>query len=241
MGRNEPRRGWVEKAESSLRSKYFGLQPLSFSSATEVFTTQRTKMSSSHATLGAAADERKARLAQLKSLKRKQPTEESADEPARDPTPPASPDIAKLHLSGRNYDPEAKGPKLGFEAPPTLAVEKTLEQQAKEVEDEVRRKEAEEAADDGEKGVDLFKLQPKKPNWDLKRDLEKKLEVLGVRTENAIARMVRARVEGAQKSAKGKGDSEVGMEGVALVEALKAREREEDEEERREKEDEELQ
>jgi len=208
-------------------------------------------MSATHAALGAAADERKARLAKLKSLKRKQPGDEIVPpESTRSPSPPASPDVAKLHLSGRNYDTETKGPKLGFEAPPTLALEKaTLEQQAKEVEEEIRKKAEEEEQD--EKGVDLFKLQPKKPNWDLKRDLDKKLEVLNIRTENAIARMVRERIEGAQKTARTKagngaitaseGGEEMGMEGVALVEGVKLREREEEEEERREKEDEEIQ
>lgn len=211
-------------------------------------------MSTTHATLGAAADERKARLAKLKSLKRKQPSDEIvAPESTRSPSPPtpSEPDVAKLHLSGRNYDPEAKGPKLGFEAPPTLAVEKTLEQQAREVEEEIRKKAEEEERDEEGKGVDLFKLQPKKPNWDLKRDMAKKLEVLNVRTEIAIARLVRERIEGAQKVAKAKvgkgaktaieGGEETGMEGVALVEGVKLREREEEEEERREKEDEEMQ
>lgn len=208
-------------------------------------------MSATHATLGAAADERKARLAKLKSLKRKQPGDEIVPpESTRSPSPPGALDVAKLHLSGRNYDPEAKGPKLGFEAPPTLALEKpTLEQQAQDIENEIRRKAEEEEQDD--KGVDLFKLQPKKPNWDLKRDLNKKLEILNVRMENAIARMVRERIAGAQKTAKSKagngavtaseGGEEMGMEGVALVEGVKLREREEEEDERREREDEEMQ
>jgi coiled-coil domain-containing protein 12 len=208
-------------------------------------------MSTTHAALGAAADERKARLAQLKSLKRKQPSDEVvAPESTRSPSPPVSPDVATLHLSGRNYDPEAKGPKLGFEAPPTLALEKpTLEELANEIEQETKKKAEEEEQDD--KGVDLFKLQPKKPNWDLKRDLDQKLEVLNVRTENAIARLVRERIEGAQKAAKEKaghgvlqasdGGEEMGMEGVALVEGVKLREREEEEEERREKEYEKMQ
>jgi coiled-coil domain-containing protein 12 len=206
-------------------------------------------MSATHASLGAAADERKARLAKLKSLKRKQPGDDVEVESTRSPSPPAEPDVARLHLSGRNYDPEAKGPKLGFEVPPTQAVEKTLEQQAKEVQEDIRKKAEEEEQD--EKGVDLFKLQPKKPNWDLKRDLDKKLEILNTRTENAIARIVRERIEGAQKAAKLKtgsgaigaseGGEEMGIEGVALVEGVKLREREEEEDGRREKEDDEMQ
>ena len=207
-------------------------------------------MSATHTTLGAAADERKARLAKLKSLKRKQPEDEIQSPVSnRSPSPPKSPDVAKLHLSGRNYDPEAKGPRLGFEAPPTLGLEKsTLEQQAKEVEDEIRKKAEEEEQDD--KGVDLFKLQPKKPNWDLKRDLEKKLTVLNVRTDNAIARMVKERIE-SEKAAKmkavkgavtkGDGDEEMGgMEGVTMVEGVKQMEREREEEARREQEEEEI-
>jgi coiled-coil domain-containing protein 12 len=207
-------------------------------------------MSATHTTLGAAADERKARLAKLKSLKRKLPDDETVPpESNRSPSPPGSPDVAKLHLSGRNYDPEAKGPRLGFEAPPTLNLDKpTLEQQAKEVEDEIRRKAEEDEQD--EKGVDLFKLQPKKPNWDLKRDLEKKLAILNVRTDNAIARMVRERIE-AEKAAKlkagkgsaatGDGDEELGaMDGTSLVEAMKVREREDEDAIRREAEDDDM-
>lgn len=202
-------------------------------------------MSSSQLGLGAASDDRKARLAKLKNLKRKQPTDEIvAPESERSASPPAEPDVSRLHVSGRNYDHETRGPKLGFEAPPTVGLEKqTLEEQAAALEAEVKQKAAEEAQDD--KGIDLFKLQPKKPNWDLKRELDKKMEVLNVRTDNAIARLVRDRITGAQKAAEksktaesGQGDGEAtGMDGVALVEGLRVREREEEEEERREREE----
>ncbi|ATY62761.1 cell cycle control protein cwf18, putative [Cordyceps militaris CM01] len=211
---------------------------------------------SSHNTLSAASEDRKARLAKLKNLKRKQPTDElvapEADE--RSPAPSnnkqneqgeeeESPlDVTHLHLSGRNYDPETRGPKLGFEAPPTLADDKaTLEQQAAELEAQVRQQAAAEAAE--EKGIDLFKLQPKKPNWDLKRNLEQRLDVLNVRTDNAIARLVKDRITAAQKAAEktsGRQDSETaGMDGATLVESLRVREQEEEEEERREKAEEE--
>jgi coiled-coil domain-containing protein 12 len=203
-------------------------------------------MSAAHSSLGAAADERKSRLAKLKSLKRKQPSDEDAAPASPRRSPPDSPDVSKLHLSGRNYDPETRGPKLGFEAPPTQSLEKdTLEQQAAEVEAEIRKKAQEEEQDD--KGVDIFKLQPKKPNWDLKRDLDKKLEILNVRTDNAIAALVKERIGLAQKSAGDKtiaaaaseqGGDEIGMEGIALVEGARLREQEEKLEEQREKEDE---
>lgn len=216
-------------------------------------------MSAPHTTLSAAADDRKARLAKLKSLKRKQPEDEIAP-PESDriasPAPQAADapgpeaqndaqeeaDVSRKYLSGRNYDAETKGPKLGFEAPPTLGPEdQTLEEQAAELELEVRRKAAEDAGDD--RGIDLFKLQPKKPNWDLKRELDKKLEVLNVRTDNAIARLVRQRLQEKKAEAQNKdgrladGDAvAAGLEGGELEEIVRLREREEEAEEQRERE-----
>jgi coiled-coil domain-containing protein 12 len=203
-------------------------------------------MSTPLSSLSAAVDERKARLSQLRNLKRKQPADEVAPpESTRSPSPPQEPDVSKLHLSGRNYDPETRGPKLGFDAPPTLGLEKpTLEDQAAEVEAEIREKAAEDENDD--KGIDLFKLQPKKPNWDLKRDLDKKMQILNTKTDNAIAKLVRDRIKAQELSNKSKqlGNNEdgeaIGVDGVALVEGLKVREREEEEELRRENEDDDL-
>ena len=239
---------------------------------------------SNRGTLEAATQDRKARLAQLKTLKRKQQDnvdsgpskrrtpdlithidaehdEATLDEPIPAPegdssasptkskrkTPPpleadepadADADVllAAAYLSGRNYDSATRAPKLGFEADP-LAGRETVELQAKKLAERTR-KQAE--AEDEEKPLDLFKLQPKKPNWDLKRDLERRMEVLNVRTDNAIARMVRERVAEAQrqglekkrKEAEGEevgepADGEViGMEGNALVEATREMERE---------------
>ena len=198
---------------------------------------------SSHASLDAQANERKARLAQLKSLKRKQPSNTEYDHDqtttADDTTEDTStPDVTTLHLSGRNYDPITRGPKLGFEAPPPTNTP-TLETLAQTITSTTKAlQEAEESQPD--RAIDLFKLQPKKPNWDLKRDVERKMERLNVRTENAIAMLVRERVRKAQESAGGKeGEGEgVGMDGVALVEGVHLREREEEEDERREREDE---
>ena len=187
---------------------------------------------STQSSLLAATDDRKARLAKLKSLKRKQPDDEALPpDTHRSVSPPNS---ATPHLSGRNYDVQTRGPKLGFESAP-IGDAPTLEELAADAEAEVKEKAKEEEAVD--KGVDLFKLQPKRPNWDLKRDLEAKLEVLNVRTDNAISRLVRERVQGSQNQGipgKNEGDGETGMDGVALVEGLRVREREEAEEERRE-------
>lgn len=202
-------------------------------------------MTSTHASLDAAATERKARLAKLKSLKRKQPSSPSSLDPSGAPPTEDPPSVTTTFLSGRNYDASTRGPKLGFESAPSAAQE-TLEDRALQIVDTTTRQAEEEEKE--EKPIDLFKLQPKKPNWDLKRDVARKMERLNVQTDNAIARLVRERVEGAKKKAletdgRGREDGmgeEVGLGGEELVEGVHVREREEAEEERREKEDEEM-
>ncbi|KAE8354475.1 cwf18 pre-mRNA splicing factor-domain-containing protein [Aspergillus coremiiformis] len=205
-------------------------------------------MSSNHATLDAAAAERKARLAKFAALKRKQP--ESEPEPLTeahakdDEIEDATPTVTTKYLSGRNYDAETRGPKLGFDQAPADG-QLTIEAQAAEI----VKVTAEQAKKDEEadQPIDLFKLQPKKPNWDLKRDLDEKLNTLNVRTQNAIARLVRQRIENAQRAAKDKGagsngeqaGEDVGIEGEILVEGIHVRERE-DEDERGEREEDDL-
>jgi coiled-coil domain-containing protein 12 len=205
-------------------------------------------MASTHATLDAASSERKARLAKLASLKRKQPGSDITIDTTSAPDTPsdhAAPSKTDVYLSGRNYDPQTRGPRLGFENVPSSNTT-TLEQQA----ERITLNTAEQAAKDeveAEKGIDLFKLQPKKPNWDLKRDLAEKMKILDVRTQNAIARLVRERIEKSKKEAlqEGKGKQnggaedqgeEVGLDGSTLVQGVHLREHEEQEDERREKE-----
>ena len=211
-------------------------------------------MASAHASLDAAATERKLRLAKLKSLKRKHPDNHSDIDPSALPAdssrafeslnaftqtltePSESPSVTTTYLSGRNYDPTTRGPKLGFESAPTEDQE-TLEDRATQIAEETQVLAQQEERD--EKPIDLFKLQPKKPNWDLKRDMERKMETLNTRTDNAIARLVRDRIDAARKQAEpgkhGMGE-EVGMKGEELVEGVHGREREEEEEERKERE-----
>jgi len=205
-------------------------------------------MPSKHASLDAATTERKARLATLKSLKRKQPEPDvEAGVQAETRIEAASSTVTTTYLSGRNYDAATRGPKLGFENNPAENQE-TLEKRARELAIETSERAAEEEKAD--KPIDLFKLQPKKPNWDLKRDVQKRMERLNVQTENAIARMVRERIaaqkeaqlENEGKSGAGKDVSSgevVGMAGEELVTALHQREREEEEDERRDMEEDE--
>ncbi|ERF76075.1 hypothetical protein EPUS_01408 [Endocarpon pusillum Z07020] len=201
-------------------------------------------MSSNHASLDAASTDRKARLAKLASLKRKQPEPVAESEANKEPVEAATRINNKtdIYLSGRNFDVQTRGPKLGFENAPTSG-QITLEERAASIASKTaeQAKKDEEAA---ENGIDLFKLQPKKPNWDLKRDLDEKMKILNVRTQNAIARLVRERIEKAKKEAQLKNNDstagqdkegeEVGIEGNILVEGVHLREREEQEDKRRE-------
>lgn len=203
-------------------------------------------MSSSHVGLDAASVDRKARLAKLASLKRKQPGSDAQPETNASPSDAAENGHKQTdaYLSGRNYDVQTRRPKLGFEHAPNLSQIKLEERAAS-----IASKTAEQAKKDeeaAENGIDLFKLQPKKPNWDLKRDLDEKMKILNVRTQNAIARLVRERIEKTKKEAqlktggRGEGENgegeEVGIEGNVLVEGVHLREREEQEDEKRERE-----
>lgn len=202
----------------------------------------------SHERLSAASNDRKARLAQLKSLKRKAlPADDAQDTPptaltaSSSSTPSLS--VTTSYLSGRNFDPATRTVKLGFDKTPVADATRTLEYQAQQLALATKEQQVREESD---APLDLFRLQPKKANWDLKRDLEGKIREGGlvVGMEGAVARLVRERV-GAQRrvgeggagvDVRGNGGDgmEVGMEGGELVEAMHQREAEEERERRRE-------
>ena len=214
---------------------------------------------SSHEHLSAASSDRKARLAQLKSLKRKQaPSDDTLDTStsltttSTEATPVEEPSVVSTYLSGRNFDPSTRNVKLGFENTPVADPSNTLEFKAAQLALQTKREQENEKETEE---LDLFKLQPKKPNWDLKRDLEVKMREGGleVKTQNAVSRLVRERVEGQRlaketKSGRSAGPAagakenggdgmEVGIEGAELVEAMHQREVEEERERAREEED----
>ncbi|XP_033105818.1 coiled-coil domain-containing protein 12-like [Anneissia japonica] len=47
--------------------------------------------------------------------------------------------------------------------------------------------------------VDIMNLAPRKPDWDLKRDVAKKLQRLERRTQRAIAELIRERIQSGQE------------------------------------------
>ncbi|PHH64116.1 hypothetical protein CDD81_4991 [Ophiocordyceps australis] len=186
-----------------------------------------------------------------RGTKRKQSSDEDAlpdtEQSAPRPAQSDKSDISRQYLSGRNYDFEKRGPKSGFEHPPNIGLKmQTLEQRAAQIEADVLKQAQEQAQ--GDQAIDLLKLQPKKPNWDLKRKLEPKMAILNVRTDNAIAKIVRERIEAqktTRKAAQGQDhdttgaedEESAGIDGNALVEGLRVREQEDQEEEKRDREE----
>jgi len=72
----------------------------------------------------------------------------------------------------------------------------------------------------GENKSYLFNIQPKKPNWDLKRDLEKRLEKLKPKTQAAMYTLIRQRLGAVQK---GKSTTEASAGGQDVAEAVARR------------------
>lgn len=82
----------------------------------------------------------------------------------------------------RNYVPKTRALQDGVLAAPDLdTVEKDAEPLA----------ELDESALPHRQELDMANLAPKKPNWDLKRDVEKRLAKLDRRTNKAIASVLR--------------------------------------------------
>lgn len=193
-------------------------------------------MSNPPASLDVTAVERRARLAKLASLKRKRPGTGDEINATSDSLEASATD---MYISGRNFDVLTRGPKLGFEQLPS-ASEATVEQEAARIAQNTSEQAARDQAET-DKSIDLFKLQPKRPNWDLKRDLAERMKVVDAKTQNAIARLIRERIEKTKKEAQSRQKhvdegEELGVEGSTLVEAVHLREQEEQEEEQRDRE-----
>ena len=94
----------------------------------------------------------------------------------------------------RNYDAETQDAKLGFLNSDDLKTDDTLEQRAKSLERQIKQ----DAQDAQEEVVDITSLQPKKPNWDLKRELHRKLDKFKQKQNATVLRLIRERLQ-AQK------------------------------------------
>ncbi|KAI9203963.1 cwf18 pre-mRNA splicing factor-domain-containing protein, partial [Polychytrium aggregatum] len=129
---------------------------------------------------------------EAESLKRKERLNAIRNRRAR---PADDQDENRSGLRFRNYTPVSEDIK-SFKDEKDGSVD-TIRQAVKEVEKQVHTfaKDAVKEEEQRSKEVDLFSLAPKKANWDLKRDLETKLEKLERKTLHSIADLIRARLQ----------------------------------------------
>mmetsp|Transcript_46462 Transcript_46462/g.85121 ORF Transcript_46462/g.85121 Transcript_46462/m.85121 type:complete len:177 (+) Transcript_46462:52-582(+) len=69
-------------------------------------------------------------------------------------------------------------------------------------------KEVEEALAAAEEQDGMLNIAPKKPNWDLKRDVQRKMTVLEARTDRAIVQLIRQRIKQDKAEPKTGGNAE---------------------------------
>ncbi|KAK3908204.1 Coiled-coil domain-containing protein 12 [Frankliniella fusca] len=123
------------------------------------------------------------RKERLKALKRKHETgSESVEEPKNvNPTPLPKPKF-------RSYKPQDE--QLKESVMPSAKPADVTE----EVKEQLAAADSRVVMDD----LDITTLAPRKPDWDLKRDVAKKLEKLEKRTQRAIAELIRDRLRSEQ-------------------------------------------
>ncbi|GJE96451.1 mRNA splicing factor [Phanerochaete sordida] len=133
-----------------------------------------------------ASDARKARLL---ALRKRKAGEAVDDAPTDEPI-----------IKHRTFDPERRTLKkhTNDEDVEMDTVEKEVEGLAEKIIQEDAERRAQE--------LDLHNIAPKRPNWDLKRDLDKKLAKLERKTQEAIHALIRQRLA----AQKGESDDLVG-------------------------------
>ncbi|KAL8447070.1 hypothetical protein Emed_004658 [Eimeria media] len=108
----------------------------------------------------------------------------------RDPSP---------EIRFRNYVP--KDPKLRQFCLPRPSVDELEKQIAKEAQAAVQAAKEEDI---------LSQVAPRRPNWDLKRDVERKITILSRRTDKAIIQLIREKIEQSKTTKELLKDKEVG-------------------------------
>ncbi|CDJ44745.1 hypothetical protein, conserved [Eimeria tenella] len=106
---------------------------------------------------------------------------------------------ASPEIRFRNYVP--KDPKLRQFCLPRPSVEELEKQIAKEAQEAVQAAKEEDI---------LSQVVPRRPNWDLKRDVERKITILSRRTDKAIVQLIREKIEQNKKAKELASTEEVG-------------------------------
>ncbi|KAF9813123.1 hypothetical protein IEO21_05734 [Rhodonia placenta] len=138
--------------------------------------------------LADASEARKSRLIALR--KRKAGEGVDGDNEATQPV-----------IKHRLFDPESRTLKKRTQDD-DVTMEDTVEKKVDGLAEAIISEDKERRAQD----LDLFNIAPKRPNWDLKREMEKKLAKLERRTQEAIHTLIRQRLS----AQKGQSDDIVG-------------------------------
>jgi len=125
--------------------------------------------------LAAASEARKTRLLAL----RKKRAGENAEDISSDTEEPI--------LANRNFDPETRTLR---KHQANVEMEDTLEHNVKGLAERIIAEDEAKRAQD----LDLLNIAPKRPNWDLKREMEKKVAKLERQTQQAIHTLIRQRL-----------------------------------------------
>ncbi|KAI0302204.1 mRNA splicing factor [Russula brevipes] len=137
--------------------------------------------------LAAASEARKARLLAL----RKKRTGEEVEDTSIGAQEPI--------LANRNFDPETRTLR---KHQGNVEIEDTIEHNVKGLAEQIIADDEAKRAQD----LDLLNIAPKRPNWDLKREMEKKVARLERQTQQAIHTLIRQRLA----AQKGQSDDLVG-------------------------------
>ncbi|XP_063780669.1 coiled-coil domain-containing protein 12 [Pseudophryne corroboree] len=136
--------------------------------------------------VGRLEEEARKRKERLRELRKKRTREDGA----ADVKAPGEEETKHKELRLRNYTPQDEGLKE-WQVPQAkpISVEEKVKDQLEAAKPEPIIEE-----------VDLTNLAPRKPDWDLKRDVAKKLEKLEKRTQRAIAELIRERLRGQEEN-----------------------------------------
>ncbi|PCH37771.1 mRNA splicing factor [Wolfiporia cocos MD-104 SS10] len=126
--------------------------------------------------LADASEARKARLTALRKRKAGEAVEADSETP-------------QSVIRHRTFDPQTRTLKR-HTAEDDVVMEDTVEKRVEGLAETVIAEDAERRAQD----LDLFNIAPKRPNWDLKREMEKKLAKLERKTQEAIHTLIRQRL-----------------------------------------------
>ncbi|KAG5654115.1 hypothetical protein H0H81_007167 [Sphagnurus paluster] len=102
-------------------------------------------------------------------------------------------------IKSRNFDPESRSHR---KRDPAKEIEDTVEKNVEGLAEKIITEDEERRAQE----LDIFNIAPKRPNWDLKRDMDKKLAKLERKTQEAIHTLIRQRLA----AQKGESDDLVG-------------------------------